>query len=108
MTVQHIVLFKFPEDHDPDLPQQIRQKVGAWPGTIPGFGALRFGEDLTGERTRGHQFLLYSEFADLATLKAYQTHPLHQAFLQWVNERGCLALAFDYLLDETTVLIPTP
>jgi hypothetical protein len=35
----------------------------------------------------------------------YQKHPVHQRFLQWVLDRECTALAFDYYADEETVVI---
>jgi hypothetical protein len=46
------------------------------------------------------------EFAGADELKAYQQHPVHQAFHGWLMERGCTPLAFDYFLDTDTVLIP--
>lgn len=105
MTVQHVVLFKFPEDTWPDLQEEFRERVQAWPAALPGLQALRLGEDLTGERTKGHQVLLYTEFADTDALVAYQTHPHHQDFLAWMREHGGEPLAFDYALDESTVYV---
>lgn len=69
---------------------------------------LRFGADLTGARTRGYQYLLDTEFDDEAALQAYQQHPAHRRFLDWINERSCALLAFDYQLDATTVLNSEP
>jgi hypothetical protein len=105
MTVQHVVLFKFPEDCGPELLDELREKVRAWPGVLPGIEVLRLGADFTGERTRGHQLLLYTEFGSKETLVAYQTHPHHQAFLSWVRENGGAPLAFDYVLDDSTVFV---
>jgi hypothetical protein len=39
-------------------------------------------------------------------MTAYRDHPVHQAFLAWLNERECVPLAFDYTLDDQTVLMP--
>ncbi|HEY6493140.1 MAG TPA: hypothetical protein VIZ43_07685 [Trebonia sp.] len=39
-------------------------------------------------------------------MTAYRDHPVHQAFLAWLNERDCVPLAFDYALDDQTVLMP--
>ncbi|MGH3437192.1 MAG: Dabb family protein [Sciscionella sp.] len=106
MTLQHIVLFKYPTALDAADAAEMRRQIEAWPRAIPGIRALRFGEDITGERTRGHQYLLYMEFDDDDTLRAYQGHSVHQQFLTWVRDRSCTPLAFDYHLTDQTV-IPT-
>lgn len=108
MTLQHIVLFSFPSELTPEDAEDMRDQVAAWATDIGTMGALRFGADLTGARTRGYQYLLYTEFADEAALNAYKGHPVHQRFLAWVTERSCTPLAFDYHLDATTVLGPEP
>ncbi len=66
---------------------------------------LRFGEDLTGARTRGYSRLLYMEFDDVDALKRYQQHPVHQSFNRWIVERECTPLAFDYFIDGDTDLM---
>ena len=106
MTLQHIVLFSFPEElSEPDA-ADMRAQVAAWPAGIGGMTRLRFGRDLTGARTNGYSRLLYMEFPGADALKAYQQHPVHQAFHAWLTERRCTPLAFDYVLDTDTVLIP--
>ena len=106
MTLQHIVLFSFPEElSEPDA-ADMRAQVAAWPDAIGGMTRLRFGSDLTGARTNGYSRLLYMEFPGADELKAYQQHPVHQAFHGWLMERSCTPLAFDYFLDTDTVLIP--
>lgn len=106
MSLQHVVLFSFPVDLSADDDAEMRRQVASWVTEIPALTALRFGTDLTGARTRGHQYLLHTEVADVAALQAYRDHPVHQHFLAWITERGCTPLAFDYLLDRTTVLVP--
>jgi hypothetical protein len=102
--LQHIVLFSYPQDLGQDDEAEMRRQIREWPGVIPGIRALRFGTDITGERTRGHQYLLYMEFDDEDTLRAYQGHPVHQQFLRWVRDHECTPLAFDYHLTDRTVL----
>ena len=108
MTLQHIVLFSFPEELSIDDAREMRDQVASWATEIGTMGALRFGVDMTGERTRGYQYLLYTEFDDEESLAAYRAHPVHQRFLAWITERDCTPLAFDYHLDATTVLGPEP
>jgi len=108
VTLQHIVLFSFPTDLSAGDDVAMRAHVASWAAEIGTMGGLRFGADLTGARTRGYQYLLYTEFEDEGALQAYRDHPVHQRFLTWINERECTPLAFDYHLDATTVLAPEP
>lgn len=108
MTLQHIVLFRFPADLSPEDDREIRRQVASWRTEIGTMGRLRFGTDLTGARSRGYQYLLYTEFQDEAALAAYRDHPVHQHFFGWITERECTPLVFDYHLDSTHVLVPEP
>jgi Stress responsive A/B Barrel Domain len=105
MTLQHIVLFSYPTELSAEDAAEMRGQIEAWPGVIPGIKALRFGRDITGERTRGYQYLLFMEFDDEDTLRAYQGHPVHQRFLSWVLDHSCTPLAFDYHLTDQTVFV---
>jgi hypothetical protein len=105
MTLQHIVLFSFPRELSADEAAQMRAMVASWPSEIGLMTRCRFGTDLTGARTRGYGYLLYTEFPDVDTMNAYRAHPVHLQFLDWLNERDCTPLAFDYDLDAQTVLM---
>jgi Stress responsive A/B Barrel Domain len=106
MTLQHVVLFSFPRELSAPEYDDMKRQVASWPEAIGGMSRLRFGADLTGARTNGYSRLLYMEFAGPDELKRYQQHPVHQAFNRWILERDCTPLAFDYFMDENTVLIP--
>jgi len=105
MTLQHIVLFSFPRDLSEDEIAQMWDMVGSWPKEIGLMTKCRLGTDLTGARTRGYGYLLYTEFPDVETLNAYRAHPVHLRFNDWLIERDCTPLAFDYQLDDHTVLM---
>jgi hypothetical protein len=83
----------------------MRAMVASWPEKIGLMGKCRFGTDLTGARTRGFRYLLYTEFPDVAGLNSYRAHPVHVEFMDWLTERECTPLAFDYHLDDHTVLM---
>jgi hypothetical protein len=82
----------------------MRAMIACWPAEIGLMTKCRFGTDITGARTRGYGYLLYTEFPDTGTLARYRQHPAHVKFNDWLIERDCTPLAFDYYLDETTVL----
>jgi hypothetical protein len=105
VALQHVVLFSFPRPLSADEEAEMRAMVASWPDKIGLMDKCRFGTDLTGQRTRGYTQLLCTEFADAETLARYQAHPVHQQFLSWIMERDCTPLAFDYHLDEGTVLM---
>jgi len=101
--VQHIVLLKFPSELSEDDVAEMYAHVRSWPDQIPGFTKLRLGRDMSG-RSLGYQYLLVTEFESEEALQAYFPHPVHQRFAQWVHSRGTEVLAFDYALDEGSLL----
>jgi hypothetical protein len=105
MTLQHIVLFSFPRELSQGEAADMRAMVASWPSQIGLMTKCRFGTDLTGARTRGYNYLLYTEFPGVEALNAYRAHPVHLKFLDWLVERDCTPLAFDYHLDGGTVLM---
>ena len=102
--VQHLVLFRLAEPPGPEVEEEMRRQISIWAGAIPGLRRLRFGAD-TGGRAAGYQFCLLTEFEDAEALAAYLPHPLHAAFLRWVQDRPFEVLRFDYPLDERTSLL---
>jgi Stress responsive A/B Barrel Domain len=108
VTLQHIVLFSFPRELTAEEADTMRAMVASWPQQIGLMTKCRFGTDLTRERNRGYEYLLYTEFPDAQTLREYQDHPVHVRFRDWISERGCTPLAFDYYLDHRTVLMDEP
>jgi hypothetical protein len=108
VSLQHVVLFSFPADLGPEDDAEMRRQVAAWPREIGGMTAIRLGRSIDEARTRGYQYLLYTEFPDADALVAYQQHPVHQDFLRWITDRDCTPLAFDYPLDGSTVILGAP
>jgi hypothetical protein len=104
--LQHIVLFSFPRELSDGEAADMRAMIASWPSEIGLMTKCRFGTDQTGARTRGYGYLLYTEFPDVAAMNEYRTHPVHLRFLDWLVERDCTPLAFDYDLDEHTILMP--
>lgn len=105
-ALQHVVLLNFSRELSSDEHAELARQIRAWPEEIGGFLELRFGRDLTGNRTRGYEYLLFQAFPNEASLKAYLTHPAHRAFGDWVHERGCVEIAFDYFVDQVTAVVP--
>jgi hypothetical protein len=103
--VQHVVLLRFPRELTQDEEAEMQAFVRSWPGEIGGFTRLRLGRDITGARAQGFQYLLFEEFESTEVMEAYFPHPVHQEFARWVADRNCETLAFDYVLDETTVVV---
>jgi hypothetical protein len=100
--LQHIVLMKFPTGLSADEDASLRSMVASWPEEIGSMTELRFGGDLTGDRSQGYQYLLVTVFPDADTLAAYVAHPIHQELVAFLNAHDCERLAFDYYLDDAT------
>ena len=105
MSLLHTVLVSFDPELGPDEVAEMYGQVRAWPEAIGGFEHLAVGPPLYTERTRGYQHMLHLVVADEPALERYQVHPVHQRFASWVRDRGGLVLAFDFLLDERTVVV---
>ena len=78
MSLQHVVLFSFPTELSDDDWADMQRQVRSWPAEIGGIDAIRLGPSINTERTRGYQYLLYTEFTDVDALVRYQKHPVHQ------------------------------
>jgi hypothetical protein len=96
---------KFPTALSADEDATLRSMVASWPKEIGSMTELRFGGDLTGDRSQGFQYLLVTVFPDADTLTAYVAHPVHQELVAFLNEHECERLAFDYYLDDATRFI---
>jgi hypothetical protein len=96
---QHVVLMRFPQPLDAAEDSLLRGMVASWPDKIGTMSQCRVGRDLTGERSQGWDYLLYTVFPDEQTFRDYVEHPVHQELVRFLNERGCERLAFDYYFD---------
>src|SRR5437763_17137443 len=104
--LQHVVLFSFPQDLSAEDWADMQRQVRSWPDEIGGIDAIRFGPSINTERTRGYQYLLFMEVADVGALVRSQQHPVQKQVLQWVLARECTPLAFDYHLAGHTGVLP--
>jgi Stress responsive A/B Barrel Domain len=102
--IQHLVLFRWPGEPEPQLEEEMRRQISEWAGVIPGLLRLRFGRDVGG-RADGYQFGLLTEFSDAQALSGYLTHPVHLSFLNWVKERPFDVIRCDYPLTAETSLL---
>ncbi|MBA2559450.1 MAG: Dabb family protein [Propionibacteriales bacterium] len=100
--LQHVVLFSFPEPLSEADDAEFRAMIASWPDKIGTMSECRVGSDLTGARTRGYQYLLYTVFPDTEVLADYVAHPVHQEMIAFLDARECTRLGFDYYLDDTT------
>jgi Stress responsive A/B Barrel Domain len=108
VSIQHVVLFRFEPALDAEAGAELMAQVRSWPDQIGGFEVLRLGPPATTARTRDYHYLLHMVLPDAAALEAYQGHPAHRRFVQWVGEHGGSVLAFDYPLDASTVIPTSP
>lgn len=94
--LQHVVLMKFPQPLSGSEEAFLFAVVDGWDTEIGTLQECRIGSDLTGARTDGYDYLLFTIFSDVDALQAYVVHPAHQVLVQFLDARGCQRLAFDY------------
>lgn len=105
MTLQHVVAFRFGNEPTDDQLAEMRAGIESLT-TIGEARTIRFGPDLTGQRTCGYSHLLLMEFDDEQSLQRYQRDPVHQRFAAWIAAHDVTLLVFDYHLDDRTIIWP--
>lgn len=106
MSLQHVGALRFGTALTDEEAAEMTAEVATWPSAIGEARTIRFGPDLTGERTRGYTHLLFMEFDDHEALVRYQRHPVHQRFAAWIAEHEGELMVFDYHLDDRTRIWP--
>jgi len=90
--LRHLVMFKFDEPSDV---AECDVRLNAMFGRIPTCLSLE-----TAKNVREHPFaydlLLITTHEDLAGLMAYQDHPVHLEFVDWLNPRVAGRVVLDH------------
>jgi hypothetical protein len=81
--IRHVVLMTFT---DPADAPEAKSRLEALAAEIPEISTLEVGLDVVGSPVSAH-LALTTTHASLETLRAYQGHPVHEAFGAWVRPR---------------------
>jgi len=81
---EHLVVFKFNTNITPAKQQELLDQLLAFRGRIPGILDISAGLNETEEveNIHGYSLGLRVTFEDLASLRSYGPHPLHQEFVK--------------------------
>jgi hypothetical protein len=81
---EHLVVFKFNNNLTPAKQQELLDQLLAFRGSIPGIMDMSAGINVTEETENIHGYTLGLRvtFDDLASLRLYGPHPLHQKFVK--------------------------
>ncbi|MDX8408443.1 MAG: Dabb family protein [Mariprofundales bacterium] len=93
--IKHIVTWKYQPHADDAAISEIKKQLESLVGRIDGLLHLEIGLDIS-RSDASADLVLYSEFADLAALNAYQAHPEHQAVIPLVQANCCQRQVIDY------------
>lgn len=97
--VKHIVAWRLKEhahgNSKAENAELIKQKLEALQGRIDGLLSIEVGIDFSGT-DNSSDIVLYSEFASLQDLDAYQVHPLHEAVKPFVVQACVERRLVDY------------
>lgn len=97
--VKHIVMWRLHDEVDgvgrSEAALQIKQKLEALQGEIPGLVHIEVGIDFD-RGVQAADIVLYSELESREALAAYQAHPLHQAVVPLVRKYASERIVVDY------------
>jgi hypothetical protein len=81
---EHLVVFNFNASVTPAKQQELLDQLLAFRHSIPGIIDISAGINVTEEteNIRGYTLGLRVTFEDLASLRSYGPHPVHQAFVK--------------------------
>ena len=88
----HVVQFRFT---DPEDAVEAQTRLEALVGRIPELRSLTAGRDVVGDPAAAH-LALVTTHDDVAGLKAYQAHPVHQEFGAWLGPRLASRTVVDF------------
>jgi hypothetical protein len=88
----HVVSFTFT---DPEDRHEAQARLEALPPYIEAIGSLTTGLDTVGDPGASH-LVLITTHDDLAGLRDYQEHPVHQEFVTWVVPRIAAKTVVDF------------
>jgi len=99
--IRHIVFFRLlnelPEKSRNELLKTVKLKLEELPGLIPEILSFEVGINITADTGAAHLSLM-GDFEDLNTLKTYQDHPAHRAFVAWNRDKCPKISVIDYFL----------
>lgn len=98
--IRHLVMLKF---HDTaqghskaENLQTAKKKALAMQGQIPQILSLQIYLGAEGSEDRNCDFLIDSTFADMQALHAYQVHPVHKAFGEFIIPLRAVRACIDH------------
>ena len=94
--IKHIVFWKIkPELDEITTFEEIKSKLEALQGNIPGLMAIEVGNDISNGPT-SFDMALYSELEDEQALQTYQVHPLHETVKAYIGSVTIERCVVDY------------
>ncbi len=75
--------------------EEAKTRLEALPDQIEAITSMTVGLDVVGD-PMGADLVLITTHADIATLKAYQAHPVHQEFGGWLRPLLASRVVVDY------------
>jgi hypothetical protein len=97
--VKHIVIWTLKDEAEgrakAQLAAEAKKRLESMYGRIPGLLKLEAGIN-SGPDKGAADLLLYCEFPDFDALKAYQEHPVHREFVEYIRKSRDTRQVVDY------------
>jgi len=91
-VLTHVVSFTFA---DPEDRHEAQARLQALPGQVEAIRTMQTGLDELGDPGAAH-LVLITTHDDVAGLRAYQEHPVHEEFGAWVRPRLSAKTVVDF------------
>lgn len=99
--LRHIVFFKVNSDISVELKalllSEVKSKLEALPVLIPEIKQFEVGINICSD-VKAADLVLTSEFESAESLRTYQEHPAHQAFVAWNRDKCPRTAVVDYFI----------
>ena len=93
--IKHIVMWKLKDGVAEADQFEMKRQLEALKGVVPALIDIEVGIDVL-RSPQSKDLVLYSEFASMDDLQAYNTHPEHLKVVEFVKPRVCERHAVDY------------
>ncbi len=101
--LRHIVMFEFKPSATPGTVQNIVERFTDLKNRVPGIVEFEWGENNSPENlNRGHTHCFTLSFESTTARDAYLSHPVHEAFAQWVGQWIETVTVLDYYVTPVS------
>ena len=94
-VITHVVMWRLKAGSPPSAPDELKEKLEAMSGRIPGLLSVEAGIDVR-RRDNSADLVLITRFGDADALDRYHSHPAHREVVAFAAQVQEFSLVVDY------------